>query len=271
MSAESFVARCLVDPGYLAGLAGAEPGPDHPDLARVRLFGGLITKVQNNDFWDDLPYTRAALKLIGCELALFADYRDHHLLLRASRPTRSQRIAAFLAYVPLWLAEHQPEGSGQTLAISRHEQMLWQTRLELEQEAPSRPGGSRPLLVDGQLPAGAGRVRPRGVVRVAALEHHPSTLIAAIRRSQPLSAVQPQPTYVCYWGRPLVEEIRVLEVDAVTAEVLALTGSGSGGAARAELRTRLAARYPELPASAADQVVDAAVARGLLEEVPSCA
>jgi hypothetical protein len=99
------------------------------------------------------------------------------------------------------------------------------------------------------------------VLAVAGLNHDPGELIAAVRLAQPLDAITPRPVFACYWGTSREEEIRVIEVDALTAAVLAEIGTGI--VAR-ELRARLGALYPELPPATVGEVLAAAFGRGLL-------
>lgn len=162
----SFVARCLLDPGYLDRLArnphdeiaalpvstGTRTAIAGLDFERVRLFAGFISKVQHNDLWDDFPCTRSLLRYYRVELATFADYRAHHLeLARAGKPTRAAKTEAFLDFLESRLRRPVgPEYPG-LLDVLTHERLHWEvTRSLLERPGPDQ-GGSP---VRGRRPRG---------------------------------------------------------------------------------------------------------------------
>jgi hypothetical protein len=259
---ESLIARCLVDPGYLAGLMASGSAPvlvdgEALDLRRVRLFGGLITKVQHNDLWEDFPYTRAALKLLGVELEFFATYRDDFLRLRSSKPDKTTRVRSFLDTLESWLMQHWSTSAAAALDICRHERALWQTRHSLDDLAEAQT----------QAPVRKRKLGPAGVLTVVCFDHDPTEIMAAIRRAEPLDQLHARPFFVCYCGDPRAKQIRVVEVDGLTAIVLDRIGTG---VEVDELYRQLSGMYPDLTRIETDRVLEVALAQAILRvhEVP---
>lgn len=254
-TAESLVARCLLDPGYLSEhlREGADPltvGGEALDLTRVRLFGGLITKVQHNDLWEDFRYTRASLKLLGAELEFFAAYRDEFLQARAEHPDRIARVDRFLQALERWLGEHWSAAAWTAWDVLRHERATWQTLLAVA----TREG------VD--LQNAHEMLRPNGVVSVVGFDHGPPQIMEAIRSAGSLAEVPTRPTFLCYWGRAEPPEVRVLEVDGLTALLLDAVGDG---VAPEDLHRTLQQANPQFTPHAVAIAVRAAVDLGVLQ------
>jgi hypothetical protein len=230
------VARCLLEPGYLDQLAqdpqtelAALPLDDATrtelgrlDLEQVRRFGGFISKVQHNDLWDHFPYSRALLKFYGAELDTFAAYRYEHLsLLRAGRPSRDAKTASFLSFLENRLRGPAGRDCPGLLDVLTHERLQWEIARELldfdSAEADSLARDSVDTEFDDRR-----IVVARDVLRAAALHYHPLELIARLREGgQGLTDIVPRPVCFCYQGCKDAESISVVEVDTLTATVLA--------------------------------------------------
>lgn len=254
-TAETLVARCLLDPGYLDEHLrdGATPlavDGEALDLRRLRLFSGLITKVQHNDLWEDFRYTRASLKLLEVELEFFADYRSEFLRARVSSPDRIARVGQFLDAIERWLGERWSPAAWTALDVVRYEREIWRTQLGV-----TTCGGT-----DHQETIQL--IRPDGVVTVVGFDHDPSDVMAVIRAAGSLAEVPTRSTFLCFWGRPEPAEVRVLEVDGFTALVMDGVGAGVTGDG---LRQALQQVHPQLTSDAIGSAVRAAVDLGVLK------
>jgi hypothetical protein len=273
------VARCLLEPGYLERFE-ADPGAevarldvDAPlrhdlsalDCGRVRRFAGFISKVQHNDLWDSFPYTRALLKHYGAELDTFATYRREHLILGlAGRPSTDTKTRSFLSFLERRLEAAPAYRFRGLLDVLRHERLLWEVALELSELAGRTPSADQePAPVTS--PSGW-IVAPFDVLRVAALSYHPLEVISALEAgSDQLAHVRPSSVCLCYWGRVDGESVSVLEVDALTATVLA--AADGRRTARDVIRHTQEALEGEVRAAEVQPVLGAAVDRGLLRLV----
>ncbi|HSF98026.1 MAG TPA: hypothetical protein VLA55_04990 [Ornithinibacter sp.] len=255
-TAETLVARCLLDPGFLdehlrEGSSPLTVDGEALDLRRLRLFGGLITKVQHNDLWEDFRYTRASLKLLEVELEFFADYRAEFLRARVSNPDRIARVGRFLDAVEQWLGEHWSPAAWTALDVVRYEREIWRTQLGMATCGGTTPQDTIELI------------RPDGVVTVVGFDHDPPQVMAVVRAAGSLADVPTRSTFLCFWGRPRPAEVRVLEVDGVTALVLDGIGAGVTGDG---LRQALQQAHPQLTSDAIGSAIRAAVDLGLLKE-----
>jgi hypothetical protein len=234
----AILARCLVDPEYLEALAQdpagrvAHLGLDDAtraelaglDWSRVRAFGGFITKVQHNDLWPVLPYTRALLKAHRREIAVFTAYRPTYLRLRAAGARQEAKIHSFLSF----LAE-SPEVAAcpGLLDVAHHEYTRWLaegTRARSRETADPGYG----LAMTGEAARSTARLVPfvRGWLLTVSFAVDPEATIAAINRGTPLDGGAPAARWLGYWIRPTEDRIRLLELDATTVRVLdAVDGS----------------------------------------------
>jgi len=217
---ESLVARCLLEPEFLRAVAaGEEAGLSAQqrrdlaelDLERVGQFAGFITKVQNNHLWEPLPFTRALMKHYGIEIETFAAFRARHLVLRAARASRDEKVAAFIEFLDERLAA--ADGLPGLRDILRHERL----RMEL-----ATAGRAAARHVDAPRPPGFGALVPaaRGVLRVASFAYDPLAIAATISRGA-LGAEELAAGPVCLAYVAGAEGLRVLEVDELTAALLA--------------------------------------------------
>jgi hypothetical protein len=225
---EALVARCLLDPEFLrdaavdggAALTDRNLPPEllhdlaQLDLERVRQFAGFITKVQNNHLWKPFPFTRALMKYYGIEIETFAEFRGEHLALRATGASRDARIAAFADFLDERLGTRG--GLPGLRDILRHE------RIGLELTTAAAPADSR-FAREHNGPAGYAALVPaiRGVLRVATFTCNPIEIAATISRGEP-GAVELEAGPVClaYVGGPEAQQLRVLEIDELTAALL---------------------------------------------------
>jgi hypothetical protein len=259
-TAHSDIARCLLEPGYLNRmredrLTGAEPAgrpAEELDLAKVRLFAGFVSKVQHNDLWLDLPYTRALLKLAEVEIEIFAEYRDRHLRLLQTGPTRKRRVQAFLGFLEELLRTTDLPGAPVIATMAAHERALWEVRQELTAapEELSRPPCKQCIT-------------PPGVFRMARLVHDPLQIAAAVNSAGAWAAVPPRPHFVCYWGNRAHQRLTTTEVDEVTALVLTEIGAGT-------TCDSLIGRLSEVGLSPAvlAEILDQAMARTMIGHAP---
>jgi hypothetical protein len=231
------VARCLLEPEYLDRLArdmdtelaslriddATRVELSRLDLEKVRRLGGLITKVQHNNLWDNFPYTRAMLRFYGIELDTFADYRREQLeLLRRGRPTSEEKTDNFLSFLEDRLRAPAGDGCPGLLEVLTHERLQWDVTRRLldgDSVAETRQADDpvQTNTPDQRI------VLTCDILRVAALHYDPFAIIADLHvGGQTLKKnLAPKPACYCYWGRRDTETVSVLEVDALTATVLA--------------------------------------------------
>jgi hypothetical protein len=228
----AILARCLLDPDFLDGVARdparaiAElPLEDRTrteliafDWSKVRAFGGLITKVQHNDLWPVLPYTRALLKACRREIAFFAAYRPTYLRLRANGATRERKIQSFLVFlVESGHAAHCPG----VLDVARHEQARWLAGQALSDQPDTTDRGPG-VVIPARAAASSERLVPfvRGWLKTVSFTTDPEVAIAAINRGDPLAASASAGRWLGYWIRPGETYARLLELDARAVGVL---------------------------------------------------
>lgn len=216
------LARCMVDPDYLALMASdreaalrgyeldARTRADFLALDVRRLIGlaTVITKVQNNGLWQWLPYTRALTVRYGIEHELFAAFQREHQLLRSGPRTRDEQTLRFLDFVRAALDEWIPEEMPGLREVFLHERILWEIRTALG--SPTATGTAR-------VPA------PNGALRIGHFACSPSEVIAAIRKERFIPEdVRPVPQWLVYHGNLETNSVRTLEVDAQAARILEL-------------------------------------------------
>jgi len=199
---DTVIARCLLEPGYLDRLRdGLDAELDllrvddatraelaRLDVAQVRRFSGLISKVQHNDTWEQFPLTRALLKFYGMELEVFAAYRDRHLsLLGRGRLTREAKTFSFVSFLGDYLANSATDACPGLIDLLVHERSTWEVALEL---ADTDPRQTVNLTQE--------RVVPRDALRVVALRYHPFDIASRLQDGDPAVAdVVPRPSYLC--------------------------------------------------------------------------
>lgn len=134
-AAETFIARCLMDPRYLESLREASQGTVDPsDLERLRLFGGFITKIQHNDLWEHFPTTRRLLHDFGLELPFFADYRAASFAAGQSKLEPRQKVGAFAGFLENQILSRPAWRCPGLLEVLRHERHLWELSFETTTE-----------------------------------------------------------------------------------------------------------------------------------------
>lgn len=272
---DSIIARCLLDAEFLARLA-SDPGAalaaydldEHArrdfeslDVGSVRSFAGFVTKVQHNDLWEWFPGTRSLLKSYGIEIETFAAYHPHHLRLRARRAPRDEKIAAFLDFLEARLAAAPPARYRGLRDLLVHERLQWEVRQEVAAAGVGmveNGSGGRGGRFDRLVPT------VRGALRVGVFEISPFAIVTQLAASRfDPSELEVRPHCLVYWADPEAGELRVLEVDDLTAALVEeVDGCRSVGAVVRRATRRLG--LEALP-SRFRPVFEAAAARGLIE------
>jgi hypothetical protein len=233
-AASAIVARCLLDPAFLARLtanrAAALEGcalddksyTDFAqlDLQKVRSFGGFITKVQHNYLWDSFPYVRTLMKLYGIEIEVFAGYRQQHLQLVAARASRVERISTFLAYLRSYLGAEDGSRWLGLRDMVEHERMEWEIRglltdPSLRVTAPTGIDTSAlgwPVL-ESLVPAPS-------IVRCSHFTYDPRSIVAELASGRfPSDELMQAPRWLAYCADG-AGRVRVLELDDVSVILL---------------------------------------------------
>jgi hypothetical protein len=273
----SVIARCLLDATFLEHMA-ADPRAalsecaldertrfalETLDIAQVRRFAGFIVKVQHSFLWESFPWTVKLLQAYGIELEVFASYLAQHQRLRRSPGlSRREKLAAFAAFLRGLLNEGPGTRWAALLDVLTHEQAEWEIRTALADEPAERPQPCAPLAPDSreflrQVPV------VRGALRIARFSYDPCEIIALLAAGAPIpDRLAPQPCCLAYWGDVATQELRVLELDALSAVLLAQVNG------RRSLRTVLRRGCAGLPAvpglPAVRQLFGALAGRGVL-------
>jgi hypothetical protein len=271
---DTILARCLLDPEFLRRVSN-DPGGvlaaydlderarrdfESFDFGSVRNFAGFITKIQHNDLWESLPGTRSLLKHYEIEIETFTAYHPLHAGLRARRVPRDEKIAAFLDFLQARLAAKPHERYPGLRDVLVHERLTWEIRTRLSKEGDEgRTNGaaSRSGRFDRLVPA------VRGVARVGSFEFSPFAIAEQLAqgRFEP-SGLSAKPHSLVYWGDPVSQQLRVFEVDEVTAAILReVDGRRSVGAVVRRATRRLGG---EAPPSRFRPLFETTADRGLL-------
>jgi hypothetical protein len=231
------------------------------DKERLRRFSGFIAKVQHNHLWEWFPLTRRMLRFLGFESQVFTSYAATHQELRR-QPGLKQAAKAetFLDFLQDFLTRQGSTGA-RLLDLTVHERALWMMsrRLTVMGEAATPPSAPHPgtgRLLGTHIPA------VQGAVCLRQFAYHPVKLAEAATKVSRFQRVRTAPTIILYWAVASRDDVRVLEVDSVTAVVLAeIDGSRTVRA----IRDRIRRRYPGLiSASLLRQAVAALDETGLL-------
>lgn len=105
--------------------------------------------------------------------------------------------------------------------VLTHERLQWEVAAELVE---LRAAGETDAASRSPAPEPSDRwiAVPRDALRVAAVQYHPLDVIAVLRASpDQLKDLAARTACLCYWGRLEGESIRILELDPITATVVA--------------------------------------------------
>jgi hypothetical protein len=261
---QSVTARCLLDPSFLR-MMSSDPasalktyGLDEDewaefswlDLKKVRSLAGFIVRVQHNFLWESLPYTLALLSFYRAEISVFEDYFGHYRETRArSRASRRQKIKRFLSWMKEYLKSTGSSFPG-LYDVLTHERIVWEIGIKtaeigLPVRRPSRSASSS--LKVSQLERLVPEVR--GVLRIGEFRYSPLKIIDQLNHNK----VNPRPLgnkrlHLCYWANPDSLELRMFEVDRVTAALLrAVDGQRSIGSILDDCLGQVTARSSRPP------------------------
>ncbi len=178
---QALIAEYIVNPAF-AKLAQKNPKLSSSDspitqevsdefLQRLRRFAGFVTKVQNNHLWEELPYTRALLRILGIEHDVFSVFHRQHFALKANRNiSRDDRTCHFLEFLTKWIRGF-PEPNRIFLQTTvKYETILFRMRRSKQQATtlyesrfaskPRTKAMAHTLMLNGQLQIGYFRDDP---------------------------------------------------------------------------------------------------------------
>jgi len=241
----SIIARCIVDPPFLAALASNPSatldGYDldgqarydflNLDLTRIQYLAGFITKIQNHDVIAELPQTHVLLRHYDVELPVFRAYHEMHQALRRTNPGRNDKLRSFVPFLKAYL-ESLPDGSTPGLAdIVNHEWLLWQVRESVVRQPSTASAESSAVP-----PASEARLdqlipRLNGAFRVGLFEYNPFEVAGEIASlTFDAGRLNKKPCIWGYWADPGTLSVRLFELEYGVLLVLdQITGSGSIG------------------------------------------
>lgn len=232
---QQFFARCAVDAAFLeaaqadldASLAGYELTEEERadfaalDLARVRTFVGLVTKVQNNGLWQTFPDTRRLLDRYGLDLRVFADYSAQHQIDRSARSVyQTDRALHFAAFLTDWVTTEGASRWPGLLDVLHHERMWFEQRLALADPAPQPPADVSSTADTSDDALDRAVVATRGLVLVDHFTYNPAEVVRAVRADAPVEALTPRPRLLAYWGDRSAMALRIFEVDTAVGSLL---------------------------------------------------
>jgi len=226
----SIIARCLMDPYYLQEIkrdrssALREYALDTPlledfqtfDASRCEIFGGFITKVQLNQLWEVIPYTRLLLSLSGLEPKIFVAYRNSAPL-PTKRVSRDQKTALFLDFLATYLRRRRRERFQALLTLLMHERTVWAIGKKLltsvsEDRKYTRWKGKE---IDSAVP------RTRGVLALVKLAHDPFEIVSRLRQDErTVPMATKQLTYFAYSADPTRMKLQILRLEKLTWLIL---------------------------------------------------
>jgi len=231
----SILARCIVEPAFLdqlvqdpsGALRGYALDPQiysdflKLDIARLRNFAGLVTKVQNNGLWEQFLHTRTLLNYYRIDLEVFTAYRDTHLQNRHSRLSHNQQIERFLSFLQEYI-EAKYSAYPALREILSHEQLTWEIRLSFSTGKRMLSNG-RKIDVSSLKYEQLMNLIPViwGEMRVEEFTYDPLEVISKLSQGsfdpRQLSA---QPRWLGYWADNSTEQLRILELDLPIAMLL---------------------------------------------------
>jgi len=235
----SILARCLLDVGFLDRIScdpitvlQAYDLDDRTwtdflrlDVNRVRYFAGFITKVQHNYLWESFPYTRALLKLYQIEIEVFTAYLAIYQQLRAQGAiSKDQKIESFMKFLLAYLEPSKKVELPGLQEVIAHEHMEWEIRRALrgvESPGPQRSQIDLSALSTRQL----GRLVPvvQGAFRVNDFIRDPLVIVKQIAQgSFDPQEIPEQRQYLGYWGETATNQLHILELDDLSANLLSL-------------------------------------------------
>jgi hypothetical protein len=233
----SIVARGLMEPAFLEQLA-VEPlntlaayGLDqrlltefgYLDIARLRNFGGLISKVQHNYLWESFPATQRLLCHYDLEIRLFADYR---LFIQenpeAQTASRHLKIARFVQFVEDQLSRSDPARYPGLADVLKHEKLSWEVSKSPWAAVTRTTRSDHPDLTAVRA-AEFGRLIPRlqGRLSVSDFEYDPLQIITQLAREQfDPNGLSIRGRVLAYWIRTPDAPLQVIEFDPGTIAIL---------------------------------------------------
>lgn len=238
---QAMVARCLVDPGFLAstaalqsrGPAGATDRDLAPRLEALALFRGFITAIKHNGLRRIAPLTFRLLHACNLEVAFFAAIAPAYQQARRDGPLPlPQLFAQFEEQLAAYLPQVEGEMGCALGAVLRHEGNVWRTA----SEPPKEARGAGPRLAPGS--------------RVAHFQVDVLALCADLSRDPlaPPPAVMRRDQFLFY--QPNGQETRTFEIDALSAAVVSgLDGGRSLDEVCAGMAQALGFLTPELVAT----------------------
>jgi hypothetical protein len=282
----AILARCLMDADFLDGVRrdpekhlrqydlAAETRLEFLQLDWTRLynFAGFVTKVQHNQLWQTMPYTRALLKYYRIEIEIFAAYRRTHLRLRAAtRVNPDDKIRSFIEFIDSYLASHNPDAFPGLRDIVCHERILWESELILNRPEHD-PDNGQPTKVSftSLEPVELGIVVPivRGALNVRRYRYDPALIVARLNQgSFAQDAIPRRVRWLGYWADPAAGRLRVLELDRLSSAVLSLVDGRRSVRAIAKRLEGAAAK--EVRARQVCAVLDVAEAQRVISVVPT--
>jgi len=224
----SLIATCLANPHVLAKLSSVQEqegdrlptedlriNPQQLDLEGIRLTAGFITKTRHNPLRKTIPWTLKILRITGLEIQVFADYTAPFLDRCKLGPlTEGERTRSFTEFLLKWLnskdAHHRLVRD-----VVNHETIMHEVK-------QADVVNQRHRVIDSQFASEYCIPFVRGLMRFNKTSSNPQKVIEALKGEiNTLSSLERKDFYFCYWRRDQSPSIELLELDLVSAILLA--------------------------------------------------
>jgi hypothetical protein len=234
------------------------------DLANIRRFSGLVTKVRHNDLRASLPATFRILDSAGISIEAFAAFAPGAAELRSTgRNSKAAKIAALGEFLDSWL-----DGTQRLHRIIRdvirHERTIFELR-EIAATGPPARSDAQNRAVSAESVA----IRCEGVTQYE-MSCNPVWAARTIQAGGDVTAAVLEETIYGYCPAGEGEGATVIELDALASFLL----DGANGRCRVlDLAEQLRMSGVQVETADVIEAVQALVNIGLLKfaEVDSCA
>jgi len=231
---ESILARSLMDPDFLEALI-VDPNGSlssysldeatkreflNANLTRIRAFSGFISKVQHNYLWESFPATLKLLSLYDLEIDLFSRYRSIQLSEKRKGAERRESVLRFIEFLEVQFKNKKGEQSKLMREVLKHERATWESRLSLG--SVPEPVSTQPSMYKFNW-SQFHRLSPVlcGPLAIREFCYDPIPLADLVVGENFDGKPPPRsPVILGYWGDRSTCQLRILQLDRLTAGVL---------------------------------------------------
>lgn len=185
------------------------------DFHAIRKFAGLGCKVRHNELRRELPLSFRFVKAAGIEIDFFAAYAEH--LAESGKTlakTKEERADGLLLFANKWL-DRSDRKNALFWDVLQHEMAIFAAKHRAQQPASEKPA---PSGLNGHSV-----MRTQGTLQLRILHFNPADIAQALQAEGPeWEAVPPANCLMGYWRANDGQAVHVMELDALSFEVLRL-------------------------------------------------